>query len=347
MKNLDLALRAATGFALVALIAEPLAGCSGASSSLPSAPVSTTTAPMNASAADSIASAARPDGKKKKSSLLFVSDNENNKITVYNAASKSQHPAPLRTITSGVYTPNGITTDESGNLYVANYAANSVTIYAPNADSPKRTITGGLNGPWDVKVDGFGNVYVANDPLSGGTAYIAEYPSGSNSPSTTWYVPTQGMEFSGIALLNPTQQGETSIYALGYVENPSGGATGTGLSCYPGNGTCVSIGINFGQTGGVAVVHSPSASFSFEWLAVDQYIPGIDIYALGQPNSQLVTGGTPEFLTLDSTGKDLFVADRASGNVIEYSFPAGKQLNTFAGGAQVYGVATYPSGAYH
>lgn len=41
--------------------------------------------------------------------------------------------------------------------------------------------------------------------------------------------------------------------------------------------------------------------------------------------------GTPEFITLNSTGKDVFVADRFYGCV----------------DGQLYGVATSPSGSYH
>jgi hypothetical protein len=346
MKNARLTLRTATGIT-VSLLAYPLAACSGGSQALPGIPVS---APAGASApapATAVDSASIPDPKGKKSKLLFVSDNENSVITVYNAASKTQNPPPLRTITNGVKTPNGIAVDKSGNLYVTNYSVNTVTVYAPNKSAPKATISNGLNGPWDVKVDGSGNIYVANDPVYGSIAFINEYPAGSSSPSATWYVPTQGMTISGIALLNPNQPAYTSIYALAFTTNGSGFATGYALSCYPGNSTCVSLGAALGQTGGIAIAQSPGGSKPFQWLAVDQYIPGVDIYTQGQPMTQLTTGGTPEFLTLDSTGSKLFVVDRFYGRAVEYSFPAGKQLNTFKGGAQAYGVATYPSGTYH
>jgi hypothetical protein len=355
MQNRAFALRASTAMAVVSLVAAPLAGCSGSSSAIPGVPGSPASASgspasvhMNVPpAADSMGSAAeQPDKKKKKSTLLFVSDNENNKFSVYNAAGKAQNPAPLRTITSGISAPNGIATDKSGNLYVANSFAGTVTVYGPNSSTPKTTIANGLNDPFDVKVDGFGNIYVANDPFYG-TAYIAEYPAGSSSPSTTWSVPQQGMTISGIALLNPTMQGETSIYALAYTENPSTGATGYGLSCYPGNGTCVSMGETFGQTGGIEIAQSPVAGKTFQWLAVDQYVPGVDIFTQSKPMGQLVTGGTPEFLTLNAAGNRLFVVDRFYGNADEYSYPAGKKLNAFAGGAQPYGVAVYPSGTMH
>jgi hypothetical protein len=344
MKNARLTLRTATGIT-VSLLAYPLAACSGGSQALPRIPVS---APADANAlapAHATAPAAMPDRKKGK--LLFVSDYQNSVVYVYNAASKTQNPPPLRTITKGIQAPYGMAVDASGNLYVTNYGVNTVTVYAPNKSTPTRTISNGVDGPFDVKVDGFGNVYVANDPVGGGTGFINEYLAGSSSPSTTWNAPIQGMVISGIALLNPTTQGQTSIYALGFTLSGSGFAAGTALSCYPGNSTCVAIGGTLGQTGGIAIAHSPGGSKPFEWLAVDQYIPGVDIYTQGQPMTQLDTGGTPEFLTLDSTGSKLFVVDRFYGRAVEYSFPAGKQLNTFKGGALAYGVATYPSGTYH
>jgi hypothetical protein len=356
MEHRAFALKASTGIALASLIVTPLAGCSsggGLSSALPAAPVSSVpaaaaTAAGRAAIGSTEAQANIVDaGKKKKAKLLFVSDNKNNRILVYNTATKVQNPSPMRTITIGIDGPNGITTDLAGNLYVANYVSDTVTVYAPNASAPKMTISNGVNGPWDIKVDGFGNVYVANDPLQG-VADIQEYPPNSSIPSYTWTVPTAGEQISGIALLNPMQQNQTSIYALEYTENPSSFATGGTLTCYPGSPTCTQVeGFLFGQTGGITVAQSPSSK-PFEFLAVDQYVPGIDTFTLGSPMSQFVTGGTPEFITLNAMGNQLFVADRFHGRVTEYSFPDDKQLNTFTpGGGQIYGVATFPAGTYH
>jgi hypothetical protein len=183
--------------------------------------------------------------------------------------------------------------------------------------------------------------------IYGPTGFIALYPSGSASPTYTWSAPSSGETISGIALLNPTQQGETSIYALEFSLDSSGFAIGGSLSCYPGYPTCVSFGNSSGETGGIAVAQSPGGSSPFQWLAVDQYVPGVDIFTQGQPNSQIVTGGLPEFITLNSAGDKLYVADGFREHVVEYSYP-GEQLNTFTpGGASVHGVATSPAGTFH
>lgn len=349
MNYFNRSLRTVTGVAIAAILSQPLAGCSGASSSLPAAaPVSPSSVHLDVPAAvnakGSAAQRVNPDGGGQQ---LFVSDNENNRVLVFNAASTTQNPPATRTITQGVVGPNGLATDLSGNLYVANYINNTVTVYGKNASSPKMTLSRGLNGPWDVKVDGFGNVYVSNTPLSGATNYIVEFPAGSSSPSTTWSAPQQNMEISGFTLLNATQQGQTSIYALEYQLDGSGFATGGLLTCYPGPSTCTALsGYSFGQTGGITMVHSPG-SVPFEFLAVDQYVPGIDDITPGHSTTQQVTGGTPEFITLNSKGTRLFVADRFYGRVVEYSYPKKKQLNTFNSGGQTYGVATDPSGNFH
>src|SRR5579863_5879361 len=164
----SLTLRAGSLLALASIAASPLAGCSGNSSALPTPPLAASSAaqPLGSQSEVNVdVQDARHKKKKKKMTLLYVSDNENNAIRVYDASSKTQNPPLLRTITNGISGPNGIATDLQGNLYVANYVANDVTVYAPNAASPKTTITSGMNFPFDVKVDGFGDVYVLNVPV--------------------------------------------------------------------------------------------------------------------------------------------------------------------------------------
>jgi hypothetical protein len=351
MTNHSSILRSATGIAVATLLGQSLAGCSGASTALPAAAPASMAAPasIGTQATDrGMNTIAQPDKKKKAGSeLLFVADNEKSRILVYNAAEKNSNP--IRTITSGIGQPNGIAVDESGNLWVANLAGNDVTEYAANASSPELTLSSGLNQPYDVKVDGFGDVFVANDATGGSnTNYISEFIPHVSIPVGTWPI-SQGQTLSGIALANPTTGSET-IYGLEYGGNPDYGYTGTLLKCptlgsqlvcTPQNGT-------FGETGGIAVAQSPIGSTPLTLLAVDQYVPGYDIITVGHSTTQVSTGGTPEFITLNSTGKDVFVSDRFYGRVDEYSYPAGKLVTTFpSSGAQLYGVAVSPSGSYH
>jgi hypothetical protein len=287
--------------------------------------------------------------------LLFVGDNANNQISVFDANSKTQSPKPIRVIKSGLNGPQGLTTDRKGNLYVANLYNNTVTIYGPGASSPKATLSQSLSTPVDVKVDGAGNVYVANDPGLGNPSFIVEYAAGGSSPIAAWNFPYGGPAVSSLTLLNPTTS--PSIYAAYYTLNSQDFATGGIASCYPGNSTCImNIGPTLGQTGGITVEQSPTGNNPFTYLVVDQYLPGVDTFQPStsptSPIAQLVTGGTPEFLTLNATRTRLFVADRFYGRVTSYSSPSGTIVNQFypAGGGenpQVYGVAVTPAGTYH
>jgi hypothetical protein len=317
------------------------------------ATLSTTAAP--ASAAPGAApftgrSFAHAEPDKKQKPLLYVADNANNQISVFDV-SKKQSSQPVQVITQGLSGPQGITTDLSGNLYVANLYGASVSVYAPGQSAPFRTLSTDLNTPTDVRVDSSGDVYVANDPGFGSPGYIVEFLAGQSSPSNVWYTPAVNTVISGFALLNPSQPGSTSIYAAGYTESPSGLASGFVLSCYPGNPTCVNIGDSFGQTGGVAVEESPGNQLPFDFLVIDQYIPGFDNFESGHVMTHAVTGGTPEFLTFDSTRKHLFVSDRFYGRVTEYAYPAGKIVNQYTpargnDNTQIYGVAVSPASTY-
>jgi hypothetical protein len=351
MHYLNPSLRTITGVAIAAILSQPLAGCSGASSSLPSAPVASNSAHLYVpAAADAKGSAAQRVSPDTGAQYLYVSDDLQSEISVFNAASKTSNPPPLYTIKDGISEPNGIATDKAGNLWVANLAANTVTEYAKKGTTPIFTIAQGMNGPVDVKVDGFGNVYVAMDGEFGGPNSIVEYAAGTANPIASWDPPQSNMQITGIALINPTLKGETSVFAL---ESQTNGSITTGglLDCSPGsyNEICSQFSpYAYGQTGGITIANS-AAGKPFEFLAVDQFLPGVD-ETITNPQSvkRLISGGTPEQVTLNAAGTKLFVADRFYGQVEEYSFPGNKKKINFGvlGKSVLVGVATYPSGSF-
>ncbi len=329
----------ATSLVVVAFIVVlPLVACSGGSTPL-----------TPATSSDAVFRSVIPTTT---SNLLFASDEVNNKILVFDAATNVQNPAPLRTITNGIQGPIGITTDLEGNLYVANYLSNTVTVYAPGANTPKQRISNGVNGPWDVKVDGFGNIYVANQPALSGPDFIREYAAGATTPKATW-LPPQGTIITGIALLNPKTT--PSIYAVGYVRHKRF-ATETIIACRRGQSTCTQVASPVsGQTGGIDVEQSPGGNTPFEFLVanqtVDQNLSPVYVYQNSNPPvliDQFPIQGVPELIALDSTRTHLFVANKSSHQADELTFPGGKVVNHFKSpfAGPIWGVATDPAGTY-
>ena len=144
----------------------------------------------------------RPDGiwYDSSSDRLYISNQSNNSITVYNNASTINGDiAPARTITganTGLNSPVGLWYDPSSDeLYVANYGNSSITVYnnasvANGNIAPARTITGtntGLNGPIGLWYDPSSDeLYVANYNNNSITVYNnASVANGNIAPSRT------------------------------------------------------------------------------------------------------------------------------------------------------------------
>ena len=108
-----------------------------------------------------------------------MSNKLGNTITVYPAAFGA-NPTPARTIT-GLATPEGIALDPAGDVYVADFATNTIAEYGPTASgaaTPIATIAGTLtklSGPMAIARDTAGNLFVVNH--TGGT--VTEYAPGT------------------------------------------------------------------------------------------------------------------------------------------------------------------------
>ncbi len=121
--------------------------------------------------------------------LVYVSNNTfggDGSVDVY-AAAPNGNVKPLRMFSQGdLYSPKGIATDGSSNIYVANisgpsgFGPGSVLVYAAGANgnpTPIQAISGtstGLNSPYGLAVDAQENIYATN-------------PGGTSGPSVTVY----------------------------------------------------------------------------------------------------------------------------------------------------------------
>ncbi len=86
---------------------------------------------------------------------------------------------PTATLT-GLNDPLGLAVDSSGNLYVSNSGAGTVSEFAPGATTPTATLTG-LSGPEALAFDAGGNLYVANV----GNNTVSVFAPGATTPSAT------------------------------------------------------------------------------------------------------------------------------------------------------------------
>ncbi len=113
--------------------------------------------------------------------VAFVSDGNNN--VVYEIDGSGSVCATL----TGFNGPQGLSTDKSGDLYVANTDASDIVEIAPPYTGSPVNVYADPNGfPSDVAVDGDGNLAVPNiESTSGGPGDIVFYTPGSPNPTRT------------------------------------------------------------------------------------------------------------------------------------------------------------------
>ena len=195
-------------FAFTIGAATLFAGCGGSPSpvGVPGAPNQTQGAMSDAiglSGAPSRTSTLRSwiSSRAKHKKLLYVSVYGRGVIDIFAVPKYSL----VGQITDGINGPEGLAIDNNGNLYVANFAGNTITVYERGTTSPSRTLTES-GGPTDVAVDEIGYVYASD--YEGG---IDVYPSGATLPIRRLTNPAvrYGVTAVGISASN-------SVYATGF-----------------------------------------------------------------------------------------------------------------------------------
>lgn len=98
---------------------------------------------------------------------------------------------PMKTIAfSAIDVPFTLALDASADLYVGNFAANTVTEYPPGNTNPSRTMSQGVSSPAGIAVDKYGALYVSNAGNGTVTKYSTRYQSGPPNKTVTVSYPS-------------------------------------------------------------------------------------------------------------------------------------------------------------
>jgi len=87
------------------------------------------------------------------------------------------------TTITGFTRATGLATDAAGNLYVADFSASAIYKIAPGGTTAGAAYIS-VSGPWDVAINSTGDLYVTVDGPSNNINQIYKYPSGSTTPTT-------------------------------------------------------------------------------------------------------------------------------------------------------------------
>lgn len=270
--------------------------------------------------------------------VIFATNfsNTNYAVTAYPAGS-SGNIAPTTDIAganTGLSRPYGVGLDSSGNIYVAEEAANTVTIYAAGSTgnvAPSATIAGSntlLNEPLGLAVDPTGNIYVAN--LGGGYS-VTVYPHGS----TGNVAPSQAISGSNTGLEQPIGVAADSSGNI-YVANSTISTSNSRVTVYSAGST--------GNVAPLATISGSNTGLNGPWgIALDSsrniYVTSsnsnaITVYPAGSnanatPSATISGSNTglasPQGIVVDKSG-NIYVAENTSGLSI-FTFAAGASGN--------------------
>lgn len=223
---------------------------------------------------------------------LYVSDIINDDVVLL----KNKTWTLAKELTTGIYGPDGVFLDKSGNFYVANFENVNIAEYRPHATKPIFTYDSGMTDPVDVTVDGHGNVYEA-DYLGG---FVAEYAQKSN---TQLYQCSPG-NVEGVAV---DASGDVFVDFGSSIVEYKGGLSG--CSATP-------LGVALQSAGGMAIDRND------DLLVCDQLGQTVDV--IDPPYTSvtrvLQTGYAPFHVTINKDNRLAFVAsvDEAAVFVVDY-----------------------------
>lgn len=251
--------------------------------------------------------------------LVYVSCTSIGEIAI-----KYENGTYIGSITDGISEPEGLATDNSGNLYVANAGSSRITIYQPGETSPSLTLID-PHPPNDVAVGSNGYVYASDN--HGG---IEVYAAGATSPTHRLANAALRRKVSGVGV-----DASNNVYATGF--GPSGPAV---VKFANGSGS----GANLGLTGlklpaGVIIDDNDNL------ILTDKGRRKILIYAPGQTSPSRTinafVAGDPVHSALNKA-ENLIAVPQTDEYVAMFDYPSFKYVTIYTAGGKTLGAAVFP-----
>ena len=263
---------------------------------------------------------------------------------------------PFATIgggSTGIQGPLGVVLDTAGRIYVANYNANSLTVYAANpvgsvTTAPVAKIAGAntaLSEPFGLVMDGNGRTIVTNFASSTVTVYAAnpvgtlnEIPVATISGSSTGLSGPQDVALDSTGRIYVSNEASDTVTV--YAANPSGSVTSAPLATISG------VNPDFNDPAGMAF-DSSGRLYVANYGNADVLVFAANANGNATPVATIGGGSTaldgPASVALDSTGR-IYVGNELNGTVTEYAAsPVGSvtsaPLTTISTGTAGFGQA--------
>jgi sugar lactone lactonase YvrE len=261
--------------------------------------------------------------------LVYISSSTGNAVYIYpKDVAPGANPAPIGEITDGIKSPSGSFVDRHGDLFVANNANFTVTMYPRGSTSWSLRYTG-FAYPNNVTVSPKGLVYIAD--FTGDK--VVEFPKGSTRSKLTIQI---GYPPHGVAL-----DAHGNVY-VSYNTGAHGEGPGAVNEYAPGSTNGTNLDLPIGWAAGDVI------DGSGDLLVCDQSNAAVYVFPPGSTSpSQTITQGLsdPVNVAFDASFKHLYVEDAVVDGVLVYDYPSGTYLTTLNNGATgIDGIALYPEG---
>jgi sugar lactone lactonase YvrE len=260
--------------------------------------------------------------------LLFVSDAFRQEVRIYDGSSdRLWGKIPF------VALPGGLAVDASRDLYVAGFGG--VTVYPQPYDRPS------------VQLSMLGQQALAVAVAPNGTVAAIDahnifvYAAGSQQPCIEYAPPNYGR------LTSVAFDSKNDLFFTGYDTSRNVAISKMAGQCGNVDSTQLTIGNTLRSANGIAIGQNDRLSvLDTSARTIFTYRPPSG-NSLGNPIASTIlqrqSVRTPVAFAFDATGKSVYTADSASGQVDEFAFPkGGVPTDTLTTGGQPVGIAIVP-----